>query len=118
MTGPVAGEGRGNVAADGAPPPMKGTEALFPFRHRTGPSRTYRRYMTGKISAERYAAIVDRFVRMEMAYVRAKRHEKVVGRCPMGCGATLFLGSGGHVTCSWEHCPDPGAADDLLRSQP
>jgi hypothetical protein len=25
--------------------------------------------------------------------------EKVMGNCPMGCGDTLFLGSGGYVTC-------------------
>lgn len=40
--------------------------------------------------------------------------EQVIGVCPMGCGSTLFLGSGGYVTCSWEGCPDPGAASDLL----
>lgn len=32
----------------------------------------------------------------------------------MGCGATLFLGSGGYVTCSWVECPNPTAASDLL----
>lgn len=42
------------------------------------------------------------------------RFEKVAGRCPMGCGETLFLGTGGHVTCSLVGCPDPCAADDLL----
>lgn len=40
--------------------------------------------------------------------------ERVVGRCPMGCGETLFLGSGGYVTCSWVECPQPDAASDLL----
>lgn len=39
---------------------------------------------------------------------------KVQGQCPMGCGDTLFLGSGGYVTCSWTKCPDPGAVADLL----
>ena len=39
---------------------------------------------------------------------------RVYGQCPMGCGATLFLGEGGHVTCSWHKCPEPGAADELL----
>lgn len=39
---------------------------------------------------------------------------KVEGFCPMGCGATLFLGSGGYVTCSWVKCPNPGAASDIL----
>lgn len=40
--------------------------------------------------------------------------ENVKGYCPMGCGPTLFLGSGGYVTCSWWRCPDPGAVSDLL----
>lgn len=40
--------------------------------------------------------------------------EKVAGQCPMGCGETLFLGEGGHVTCSVISCPDPGAADRAL----
>jgi hypothetical protein len=33
----------------------------------------------------------------------------------MGCGETLFLGAGGHVTCSYIPCPDPSATDDVLR---
>lgn len=45
-------------------------------------------------------------------------HPIVKGRCPMGCGETLFLGSGGHVTCRYLPCPNPCAADDLLASQP
>jgi hypothetical protein len=32
----------------------------------------------------------------------------------MGCGETLFIGDGGHVTCSWHACPNPGTADSLL----
>jgi hypothetical protein len=32
----------------------------------------------------------------------------------MGCGDTLILGEGGHVTCSWLECPRPTAADELL----
>lgn len=36
------------------------------------------------------------------------------GRCPMGCGETLFLGSGGYITCSWVKCPNPTAVSDLL----
>lgn len=39
---------------------------------------------------------------------------KVSGRCPMGCGETLFVGNGGHVTCSLIGCPKPWAADALL----
>mgnify|MGYP001569443309 FL=1 len=38
----------------------------------------------------------------------------VVGYCP-ACGSqTLFLGDGGHVTCSRLDCPRPTAADELL----
>jgi hypothetical protein len=40
--------------------------------------------------------------------------ERVQGYCPMGCGQTLFLGTGGHVTCSYIPCPDPTAADTIL----
>jgi hypothetical protein len=42
------------------------------------------------------------------------RFPKVAGRCPMGCGETLFLGSGGHVTCSLDRCPRPTAVDELV----
>lgn len=38
----------------------------------------------------------------------------VQGRCPACHGASLFLGAGGHVTCSRLDCPDPCKADDLL----
>jgi len=38
----------------------------------------------------------------------------VKGRCPACNGASLFLGTGGYVTCSRLDCPDPTAADDLL----
>lgn len=39
----------------------------------------------------------------------------VQGRCP-ACGrtGTLFLGSQGHITCSYATCPNPGAATDQL----
>lgn len=39
---------------------------------------------------------------------------KVTGRCPMCNTQSLFLGDGGHVTCSILKCRDPGAATDLL----
>ena len=39
---------------------------------------------------------------------------RVQGHCPMGCGDTLFVGSGGYVTCSWHKCPNPTAVADLL----
>lgn len=41
-------------------------------------------------------------------------YPQVVGFCPMGCGHTLFLGEGGHVTCSYGMCPRPDAVDELL----
>jgi hypothetical protein len=41
----------------------------------------------------------------------------VQGRCPACSGSSLFLGDGGHVTCSRSDCPDPCAADDLLHRQ-
>ena len=34
--------------------------------------------------------------------------------CPMGCGKTLFVGSGGYITCSYIGCPDPTKVADLL----
>ena len=42
----------------------------------------------------------------------------VSGQCPMGCGRTLMLGEGGHVTCSFLSCPDPTAADTILQTAP
>lgn len=44
--------------------------------------------------------------------------ERVRGRCPAGCGETLFLGKGGYVTCSWMECPDPALASQLLSREP
>lgn len=38
----------------------------------------------------------------------------VQGYCPMGCGQTLFLGEGGHITCSYGMCPNPSAVDEIL----
>jgi hypothetical protein len=38
----------------------------------------------------------------------------IAGYCPMGCGETLFLADGGHITCSYLHCPEPTAVDQLL----
>lgn len=39
---------------------------------------------------------------------------RIPGYCPMGCGETLFAGSGGHITCSYLGCPEPTAVDELL----
>lgn len=40
--------------------------------------------------------------------------ERLKGFCPMGCGETLFVGSGGHITCSYLECKNPTAVDDIL----
>lgn len=40
--------------------------------------------------------------------------QSIKGYCPMGCGSTLFVSSGGYVTCSWAHCPDPSRLADIL----
>lgn len=39
---------------------------------------------------------------------------RLKGYCPMGCGETLFVGSGGHITCSYPECKNPTAVDDIL----
>lgn len=36
------------------------------------------------------------------------------GFCPMGCGETLFRGTGGHITCWALKCPNPSAVDKIL----
>lgn len=41
----------------------------------------------------------------------------VAGYCPMGCGPTLFLGRGGHITCSLASCPRRTAVAELLEDQ-
>ena len=41
----------------------------------------------------------------------------VQGRCPACRGASLFLGAGGHVTCSRLDCPNPVAVDDMLHGE-
>lgn len=47
----------------------------------------------------------------------AAAHPIVQGRCPACRGASLFLGSGGHVTCARLDCPDPCAADNWLHGE-
>lgn len=44
----------------------------------------------------------------------AAHHPHVQGRCPACRGASLFLGSGGYVTCARLDCPEPDAATTLL----
>ena len=38
----------------------------------------------------------------------------VQGKCPACGAASLFLGSGGYVTCSILRCKAPGSASDML----
>ncbi len=42
---------------------------------------------------------------------------RVGGYCPMGCGATLYLGGAGAVACSSTGCPRPAAVDELLQDR-
>lgn len=43
------------------------------------------------------------------------QYPRVRGTCP-ACGVgPLFLGEGGHVTCSWVDCKEPEAADETLQ---
>ncbi|GAA0897913.1 hypothetical protein [Pseudonocardia zijingensis] len=53
----------------------------------------------------------------EVARVDAGRRPRVAGRCPSCHGTSLFLGAGGHVTCSRLDCPAPCTADDLLHPE-
>jgi len=48
------------------------------------------------------------------AHYRSGVVTSVVGRCPACNSRSLFVGSGGYVTCGWADCPDPSAADKLL----
>lgn len=38
----------------------------------------------------------------------------VAGYCPMGCGETLTVMGGGHVTCRKLECPRPDAVSEIL----
>ena len=38
----------------------------------------------------------------------------VTGRCLACNERTLFVGTGGHVTCGWMDCPDPTGVARLL----
>lgn len=39
---------------------------------------------------------------------------RIRGQCPMGCGETLFIGSGGYITCSYLECPNASAVSFIL----
>ncbi len=38
---------------------------------------------------------------------------RIATRCPACGGSTLFVGHGGHLTCSWLECPNPSVADEI-----
>jgi hypothetical protein len=42
----------------------------------------------------------------------------VQGRCPACGGSSLFVGSGGYITCRRIECPNPDAATTLLERDP
>lgn len=46
-----------------------------------------------------------------------KTFPSIQGRCPACRGDSLFIGSGGYVTCSRLDCPNPSAADQLLHGE-
>ncbi|WP_179278007.1 DUF6085 family protein [Rhodococcus sp. 14-2470-1a] len=52
---------------------------------------------------------------MEPAVPRSR--SAVAGRCPMGCGDTLFVASGGFITCSNGTCPDSTIVTDILEDR-
>jgi hypothetical protein len=42
----------------------------------------------------------------------------IQGRCPACGGSSLFVGSGGYITCRRIECPEPDAATTLLERNP
>lgn len=42
---------------------------------------------------------------------------KVAGFCPYGCGETLIVGHGGHITCSHLGCERPEAVNEILETR-
>lgn len=44
------------------------------------------------------------------------KHEEIITRCP-SCSSrgTLFVGTGGHLTCSVIDCPEPSVGDAITR---
>jgi len=63
---------------------------------------------------------IRRIVREELASRKetdVSAYQPVKGRCPMGCGETLFLGDGGYVTCSFLKCPEPDAVSTILEER-
>jgi len=58
-----------------------------------------------------YAPEVERDLSENYTSDRLIRQPRIETRCP-SCGhVTLFVGNGGHLTCSWLKCPRPSLAD-------
>lgn len=62
-----------------------------------------------------YTVQYERVCRATAGILREQPFQTVQGRCPACGNSLLFLGEGGHVTCSLDECPNPSAADELLR---
>lgn len=43
--------------------------------------------------------------------------EEITTRCPTCGGQTIFIGSGGHLTCSMVTCRNPSVEDAMLRAK-
>ncbi len=43
--------------------------------------------------------------------------ERIEDRCPRCGNRTIFIGSGGHLTCSWLECKEPGVGVEIERIQ-
>ena len=59
----------------------------------------------------------ERVCRTVATLLRERPFQQVQGRCTACRGHSLFLGEGGHVTCSRLDCPNPSAADQLLHGE-
>ena len=71
--------------------------------------------MSGYVTDEGSLPIAPNVVGLEPYPSRVAAFMPIVrGTCP-ACGIkSLFLASGGYVTCANLGCPNPGAASDLL----
>ncbi|MGW4980938.1 hypothetical protein [Streptomyces mirabilis] len=61
-----------------------------------------------------YTVQYERVCRATAGILREQPFQTVQGRCPACANSLLFLGDGGHVTCSLADCPNPSAVDERL----
>ena len=78
---------------------------------------------TGVHSYLRMLAFVDEAIAESHAAGHADQypiasHHDVMGYCPSCGSSSLFLDSGGYVTCSWIECPEPSAASKMISKKP